>query len=602
MRTKDELETPAAPEPTVIESSPPQPPSVADAVLSLLEREGVEHVFGVPGSAITPMYEALRSRPRLRHILAKHETGAAFMAYGYAAVKRTLGVCLTTTGPGATNALTGVACAAGDSLPVMLITGQTPTRQFGKGALQDSSRLGVDTVGVYAEATKLSVNIPSPERTQDIFEGAIRAALSGRTGPVHVSLPVDVQKQRPAWKAHRSARRCPRARPFDPSSLDYALRLLSGAERPAILAGHGVTLSAAWKPLFELATRMGIPVATTPKAKGVFPENHPLSLGVFGFGGHLRAEAYLLGSNVDVLFVIGSGLGELATNNWDDRLQPSRALLQIDIDPEAIGRNYATDVAIVGDARAALEAMVTRCTTVSKAPNKAFLEVVATVPKLFETKYLTAPDRPMKPQRVVHEMRQLMPQDGLLFVDNGNCILWAGHYFEVNTPGTYFLSLGFASMGNGVCAAIGGKLAAPARAVVSLVGDAAFAMNGMEVHTAAEHQIPVVWVVLNNGGHGMVYHGERMLLGGDLGANKFKVPLDSAAMARQLGAKGVRAESIPEFRAAFEAALTDARPTVIDAVIDPEEVPQPLAHRARAVARAIQDMPVSARSPWMKKE
>lgn len=575
-----------------------QPTSVADALLRLLEREGVEYLFGVPGSALTPMYEALREHPGLTHILAKHEEGAAFMAYGYAAVKRTLGVCIGTTGPGATNAITGAACALADGMPVLFVSGQTPTRQFGKGAVQDSTRLGVDSVGLYDEVAKLSVSIPSGERAQDILDSAIRTALSGRPGPVHIGIPVDVQKQRPAWNPRRSLLVCSRARPFDPASLDHAVQLLSSAKRPAILAGHGVNISGAWAALFELATRLGVPVATTPKAKGAFPETHPLSLGVFGFGGHLRAEAYLLGSEIDVLLVVGSSLGEFSTNDWDERLQPSQAMIQIDVDPEGIGRSYAVDVPVVGDARATLEAMVARCPVSSRVPNQTFMEVCETIPKLIETAYLEAPERPLKPQRLVHEMGELMPKDALLFVDTGNCILWANHYFESSNPGTYFLSLGFASMGNGLCAAIGGKLAAPSKTVVALVGDGAFAMNGMEVHTAVENRVPVIWVVLNNGGHGMVYHGERMVLGHDLGANRFRAPLDIAAMARAMGAAGVRVDSTAAFRRAFAEALTSGQPTVIDAVIDAEEVPQPLTHRARAVARSIQDMPVSARSPW----
>jgi len=577
-----------------------QPQTVADAVFRLMEREGAEYVFGVPGSAITPMYEALRGNPSIRHILAKHEEGAAFMAYGYAAVKRTLGVCMTTTGPGATNALTGVACAMADGFPVIALTGQTPTRQFGKGAIQDSTRFGVDSVNLFSEVTKLSITIPSPERAQETLERAVRTALTGRAGAVHISLPVDVQEQRPTWKARHSARKCARSRPFDPARLDYAMSVLWTAQRPAIIAGHGVTLSGGWQALFDLATRLGIPVATTPKGKGVFPERHPLSLGVFGFGGHLRAEAYLLGSNIDVLMVVGSSLGQLSTNDWDERLQPSRSLIQIDIDPVEIGKNYPADVAIVGDARATLEGLVARCATVPKAPNKTFVHIRDTVPKLIETAYLEAPETPLKPQRLVHEMRAALPEDALLFVDNGNCILWANHYFEALAPATYFVSLGFASMGTGLAAAIGGKLAAPHRPVVALLGDGAFAMNGMEVHTAVEYDIPVVWVVLNNGGHGMVYHGERMVFGYDLGANKFRAPLDIAAMATAMGARGVRVDSASSFRRELEAALALGVPTVIDAIVDPEEVPRPLTHRARAVARSIQDKPVSIRSPWVR--
>lgn len=574
-------------------------PTVADTVLSALSREGVDYVFGVPGSALTPMYESLSNRKGPQHILARHEGGAAFMAVGYARVSGMLGVCMTTTGPGATNAITGVAAGRTDSVPMLVLTGQSATKGFGKNPLQDSTQFGVDTVGLFSHVTKLSTIVPSPDRASEMVEMAIRTAVTGRPGPVHLSLPVDVQKQH-VHPLHRPGPRHVQSRPYDPVATVEAARVLSGARKPAILAGHGVAVSGAANELLEVATAYGIPVATTPKGKGVFPESHPLSLGVFGFGGHLKAEAYLLGADIDVLLVLGSSLGELQTNNWDERLAPRRALIHVDIDPQEIGRNYAVDVGIVGDIRAVLQALAERHRTKHARNGPASAERPRPQgPTILGDHANDPPDALLKPPRLVHELRQILPDDGLLFVDNGNSIIWAAHYFEARLPGTFFLSLGLASMGAGVTAAIGGKLAAPNRPVVSLTGDAAFAMNGMEVHTAVEYGLPVIWVVLNNGGHGMVYHGERMLYGHDLKANRYQHPIDFKTLAESIGALGLQANTPRTFRAAFEKALAADRPTVIDATIDPEEVPEPLLHRARAVARSMDNQPLSRRSPWL---
>jgi acetolactate synthase-1/2/3 large subunit len=383
-------------------------------------------------------------------------------------------------------------------------------------------------------------------------------------------------------------------------------KLLANAKRPAILAGHGVTVSRAWDELYKLAANRKIPVATTPKAKGVFPEQDPLSLGVFGgFGGHPRAEAYLLADYVDVLLVIGSSMNEIATNSWDPNLKPQEALVQIDVDPREIGKNYAVDVGLVGDARATLHEINEQLAVLGPPPPAEpdpLNNLREEIPRHLGTEYRDAPDRPFKPQRLVEVLREAIPDDALLFIDNGNSLLWGGHYFEARRPNTYFLSIGMASMGIAGPAAIGAKLGAPRKKVVALVGDGAFAMNGMEVHTAADHRIPVVWVVLSNGGLGMVYHGERMILGEDLGACRYNIPIDVAAMARAMGATAFVADSPQTFREAMDRALETRGPSVIDATVDGEEVPHLLAKRARAVAKAFDNLPPSLRvPPWPKR-
>ncbi|MEP7126821.1 MAG: thiamine pyrophosphate-binding protein [Byssovorax sp.] len=588
--------------------------TVAEAVLRCLEAEGVEHIFGVPGGALTPLFECLLDHPNMRHVLAKHEGGASFMANGYARVRRRLGVCFATTGPGGTNALTGIASSFSDSVPVLLITGQTATRAFGRGSLQDSSGLGIDLVEIYKPVTKLSAMLANPERMPDLMRRALRTAFSGRPGPVHLSIPVDMMKQEISWTPVAPARYRPACAPVDRNATAAAARALLEAERPCIVVGHGANLAGAAAALVAIAEKLHIPVATTPMAKSIFPENHPLSLGVYGFAGHARAETYLLGDYVDVLVVIGSSLGELVTNAWDKNLQPTKQLIQIDIDPCELGKNYPVDLGIIGDARVVLEEIGTQVDALlltpefsrglrarSDDPLEAFREEVPRYSVRPPMSMRSASVAMMKPQQVIREMQAAMPDDALLFIDSGNCVSWSIHYFESRKPDTYFVNMGLASMGHATAGVVGGKLAAPTKTVVALVGDAAFAMNGMEVHTAVEHSAAIVWIVLNNSGHGMVYHGEKMLLGRHLNACHFSVPLDIAGMARSMGARGFKVETPIELRAALQEAIASGVPCVIDAKIDPEEIPHSLARRARTVGAAQDNQALSVRVPLIKK-
>ncbi len=567
--------------------------SAVALLLHHLEAEGVRHIFGIPGGPLMPLYEAVFARGVIRPILAKHEEGAAFMADGYARVSGRLGVCCATTGPGATNALTGIAVARRDSVPVMLLTAQIATSAFGKGAAQESSPLGIDIVELYRAVTKASLMLVSPERMAEMARHLLRAALSGRPGPVHLSLPADMVKRSVPFDHHAPERYRPSREHFDRKSIRQAAKLLLAARRPAILAGYGVHLSRAYAELRALAERHGIPAATTPKGKGVLPETHPLSLGVFGLAGSPQADAVLLSEETDLLLVLGSSFGEASTHAWDPRLVRGKRLLQVDVDPAEIGKNYPVDVGLVGDLRHVLlelgHQLERDVRTLGAEPERrAWREEVAALkartPRCVDPGSMDDASLPLRPQRVVAELRRALPDDGLLFVDIGNVMAWALHYFEVREPGTFFINMGFGSMGHGVAAAIGGKLAAPQRPVVALVGDAAFAMNGMEVHTAVENDVPVVWVVQNNGGHGMVHLGETLQFKGRFNTSLFREPLDCAKMAEAMGARAFRAGKPGEVEAAVREALASGRPSVVDARIDPEAVP-PTAIRIETLER-----------------
>jgi acetolactate synthase I/II/III large subunit len=268
--------------------------SAIELLLRYLEGEGVTHIFGIPGGPLMPLYEALFDRRRIRPILTRHEEGAAFMADGYARVSGRLGLCCTTTGPGATNALTGLACAYRDSVPILILTAQIATSAFGKGAAQESSPLGIDIVDLYKTTTKASVMLVSPEKMADMARHLLRTAFSGRPGPIHLSLPADMVKSPVPIDIRLPVEYRPQSEHFDRKSVKEAAKRLIRARRPVILAGYGVHLSRAYAELRSLAEKLRIPVATTPKAKGVFPEDHVLSLGVFGLAGSPQADAILL--------------------------------------------------------------------------------------------------------------------------------------------------------------------------------------------------------------------------------------------------------------------------------------------------------------------
>ncbi len=553
-------------------------------ILEQLEREGVTHIFGVPGGPLTSFFGALRARDRIRYVLARHEEGAAFMASSHARVRRGLAVCCVTSGPGATNALTGVAGAWADSLPVLYLTGQVATRMFGLGAIQESTWHGVDVVEVFRPVTKLSTMLGTAETGMRHLRHALRTATTGRPGPVHLNLPADIARAMVPYDVrapHDYRAQSPGVPGAD--ALTRAASLLSGAKRPVVFAGHGVALAGAQAALLRFAERLGAAVVTSPKGKSVFPENHPLSLGVFGMGGHARADRYL--DDDDVILVVGSSLNEFASSAWSKRLAAQDAFIQIDVDPSEIGKNYPVTVGLVGDARATLEVLTTALDPRgSSGAAAAIARIEAEVARHEQAEELTSEASPLSPPRLVAELRAAMPDDAMLFVDTGNASLWAGHYFEARRAGTYFIDMGLAAMGSSVAGVIGGALAAPERKAVALTGDAAFAMHGFEVHVAVELGLPVVWVVLDNAGHGMIQQGERLAFGEDHGFYGFRHRIDAAAVARGLGARGVQVDSVAGLRAALAEALTAPGPTVVNARIDPSVVAPTLGRRARSVA------------------
>jgi acetolactate synthase-1/2/3 large subunit len=546
----------------------------AEYLVEALGDAGVRYMFGVIGGTVFPLFTATVGR-RTQIVMAKHEAGAAFMADGYARASGGLGACVGTSGPGATNLITGVAAAFADSIPILVFTGQVATKSFGRGALQESSSEGVDVVDVFKQVTRYSTLAFRADRLPAIWHKALRMALGGRPGPVHLSLPADVQEQ-PVQRAGKMIPTIHRTRTYDRAAIREAGLHLLRARRPAILAGHGVILSGAWEELRTIAQALDIPVATTPKGKGVFPEDHRLSLGPFGYSGSPLAQWYLLESGVDVLLAVGTSLSEWGTLGWDRRLQPSEALLHVDIDPYEIGKNYRVTVPVIGDAKSGLTEL---CYEIRRQQQrylhwrrgKEKLEPPADRPRFLNAATMDSDAVPIKPQRLIRDLQEALPRDTLVFVDGGANRSWAIHYWQSVYPRSFFCATGMASMGFGVAGAIGGKFAMPDRVVVSITGDGGFLMNGMEVSTAVHYGMQVIWVILNDAGYGMAYHALRMMNLPDVATRYPRV--DCARVAEGLGAQAFRIREPGQInRGLIHTILESGRPTVLDVEIDPDEV------------------------------
>ncbi len=562
--------------------------TAAELIVKCLENHGGEYIFGIPGGASEPLNNALY-KSKIKVIVAKHEEGAAFMADGYARVSSRLGVCCTTAGPGSTNLTTGIASSYADSVPVLALTGQVATSMFGKGAIQEFTNESVSIVNMFRRITKYSDMIINEKKAYEMTLRAIRIALTGRTGPVHLNLPIDIMNRNVSEEDRKVC--IGQAMVFDREGVKKAAHLLINAKRPVIIAGWGLVLSKADKELREIAEMMDMPVATSQKGKGIFNESHPLSLGVLGFAGSPVAKKYVLESDVDVMLAVGTSFNEFVTLGWDKRLLPRDALIQIDIDTDEIGKNYYADVGIVGDARVVLRELIyelrrqmgrkgtvrkDRQNEVGKLKKKFVLADKGKITKSKRTIY--------KPQRLIKDLVDYLPSDALYFTDIGNNMAWAIRCLDISKPYSFYVPLGFASMGFGVAASIGAKLAAPERPVIAIVGDGGFLMNGMEVATAVNYNIPVIWVIMNNSMLGMVYHGRKLASLPEGIPSRYK-QVDFVKIAEGLGARGIRITKHGEISKKFmDDIISSGIPTVLDVIIDPEEVP-PIKSRIETLER-----------------
>lgn len=553
--------------------------TVAELIFEYLELQGITHMFGVPGLTLEPFLMACRKKGTIIPILTKHEEGAAFMADGYSRVKGVPGVCFSTSGPGVTNLISGVANAYVDEIPIAVFTGQIPTYTNKKGTLQDSTGVGLDSVKMFESICKSSSMFTSRFAAQYDLEQAFISAMTGRKGPVHMSLPKDILMETIEVTLPTGPFIPPPAEYFDRKRVIEATRELCEARSPVILIGTGAVTSGACQDILELAEMLQIPVATSPKAKGAFPEDHPLALGVLGFGGSPLAESYLKSNLIDVLLVIGSSMSQVTTFSWDPALAPSKCFININIDPTVIGINYHPDIPLIGDARTVISEMSFRALRYLDDQEQNILkrtemfnDLKRKTPMILDPDLMNSDQVPIKPQRLIRDLQEGLPDDAILFCDVGSHLIWAIHYLKMKHPGQFIAPFGLLTMGFGTAGCIGGKLAAPDRPVVALVGDGCFCMNGMEIATAVNYDVPVVWIVMNNGFLGLIHTMQSYSMGEDTILTRFK-QVDFAKLAESLGAVGITVREPGELARFLPKAIASGKPTVIDCMIDTKEKP-----------------------------
>ncbi|MDH2901739.1 MAG: biosynthetic-type acetolactate synthase large subunit [archaeon] len=538
--------------------------SGSKSLIKQLENEGTKVIFGMPGGANLPIYDELGSS-NIRHILVRHEQLAAHMADGFARVSRRPGVCLATSGPGATNLVTGIATAYMDSIPIVAITGQVATSSIGRDAFQEC-----DIVGVATPVTKYTFQPLKPNEIPHVVKKAFYISSSGRPGPVLIDIPKDVQTNEAETEFPSSVR----IRGYDPAvepsgvEVEKAVDLILSAERPMILAGGGVAISGAFLELQTLAEMLMIPVATTFKGKGVFNETHPLALGPIGMHGHVEANRLILES--DVLIAIGTRFSDRSTGKVSEFARESK-VIHVDIDPSEINKNKEVDLGILGDVRASLQMMIASFKRRArrndlKKWNERFTEVKTRCKSEFaiDMTKVTAIS-------LLKTLREALPADAIVTTEVGQCQMWASLHFNVIQPGTFYSSTGLGTMGFGFPAAIGAKVAAPDRPVLDIAGDGSFNMTEAALATSVLDNIPVIVVVINNGMLGMVAQWQRLFYGRRYNGVKLYSLPDYVKLAEAYRAQGLRAQSLDEFSKAVKLGLKSDVATVIDVPISPEE-------------------------------
>lgn len=552
-----------------------------DVLIDCMKAEALDTVFGIPGGLLYPFFDRVEQDPSLSLVVARHESGAAFMADGYARVRGLPAVAAATAGPGATNLLTGTGVAMSDGVPMIILTGQASRAHFGRGASQESWPEDIDIVRMFQPVTKYSSMVFSPDHIGRQFRRALRCALSGRPGPVHLNIPVDIWHQQVEDGAWNPAGYRSNSAAYDPAQVRTAVNALRKSEFPLMLVGAGAASPAARRGVVQLAEFLGSPVVTTPRGKGVLPEDHPLSLGVFGFAGHPSAKEAVLDGPHDVLITIGASLNETTTLTWHSDVVGTKKLIQIDIDAERIGRNYPVDIPVVGASESILPALLDG---LQKTGRSSRVQNIISKKSICDQELRESERMPLTPQRWRAEMTQALPPDCVIFSDIGGHMLFNIHHLEIVQDQRFILNLGFGSMGHGTAAPIGACLAANGLPVVAIIGDACFSMLGMELITAVEYEIPVVWIVENNQMHGVTWHASKKLSGGrPMESIVNRKRLNAAEIAKAMGLAVWKVEKPGQMAMALEGALSGGVPSLIEVDTDPSVSP-PVGDRVESVA------------------
>jgi acetolactate synthase-1/2/3 large subunit len=548
----------------------------AQALVRALEKEDVEHIFGIPGGAMIDVYDKLYDS-EIRHVLVRHEQAAAHAADGYARASGKVGVCFATSGPGATNLTTGIANAFYDSIPVIAVTGQVPTQMIGNDSFQEA-----DTVGIFMPITKYNFMVNSASEIPETVRRSFIIATSGRKGPVHIDLPKDTQKEEMDFQYRKKVEMLGHkpAPKGHPKQIKKAARALVDAERPVIISGGGVIASDATEELAKLAESMMIPVGVTLMGKGSFPDSHRLCLGMVGMHGRKVANDLL--SDSDLVLAVGMRFSDRVTGDTST-FCPDATLIHIDIDAAEIGKNIGARIPIVGDAKQVLSKLNAEISKLKFSPKTAYGEKVKEFTRECDSCLDGDYDEvPIKPQKVMRELNKLIDDDTIVVTEVGQCQMWSAHFLKIDKPNRWISSGGLGTMGFGFPASIGAKVACPDSTVIDVAGDGSFQMVLQELATCIIEDLPIVICLMDNRTLGMVWQWQDLFYdrrtsatlldhaGVGKGAAVPEIP-NFVKLAEAYGAKGIMVTSPGDVGPALEQAFDNDVVTVVDIRIDKEE-------------------------------
>ena len=548
----------------------------AEIVIECLKEQGVDTVFGYPGGAILNVYDALyKHSDEITHILTSHEQGASHAADGYARATGKVGVCFATSGPGATNLVTGIATAYMDSIPIVAITCNVGVSLLGKDSFQE-----IDIAGVTMPITKHNYIVKDVNKLADTIRKAFEIARTGRPGPVLIDIPKDVTANACEYEKASIVTTKTITKAIDDSEIDTAISMMKKAKKPFIFVGGGAVLSGASESLVEFAHKMDAPVTDSLMGKGAFPGTDDLYTGMLGMHGTKPSNFGV--SKCDLLVVIGARFSDRVTGNAS-KFASKAKIIQIDIDPAEIDKNILTDASITGDVDEVLKRINAKLEQQNHSEWKQTInEYKEKYPLTYHQGVLTGP-------AVIEEIYKQTKGEAVITTEVGQHQMWAAQFYKYTKPRTLLTSGGLGTMGYGLGASLGAKMGVPEKTVVNIAGDGCFRMNMNEIATAARYNIPIIQVVINNHVLGMVRQWQTLFYGQRYSATILNDAVDFVKLAEAMGAVGMRATTLDEFKAAFSEALTLGRPVVIDCQIDSDEKVWPMVAPGAAISEAFSE-------------
>ena len=530
--------------------------SGSDIVIKSIIDEGVEVVFGYPGGQVINLYDSLyKYKDQIRHILTCHEQGAAHAADGYARATGKVGVCIATSGPGATNLVTGIATAYMDSIPLVAITGNVPMNLLGKDSFQE-----VDITGITMPITKHNYIVKDINKLQDVIKEAFYIAKEGRPGPVLIDIPKNIQIEKTTYKQLKPNQVERKISHLKQQDIDEAIEMINKAKKPFIYVGGGAITSGACEEVLELAEKINAPTCTSLMARGVIPSNHPLYTGMIGM--HGTKASNISATKCDLLITLGARFSDRVISNGDN--VSNAKIIHIDVDPAEVNKNVKVDLSVIGDLKYVLQEMLP---SIKDSVNEEWLEYVNHLKSLNSSKKDDDSEYPT-PEFFFEKLNELDEGNLVIATEVGQHQMWTSQYYNFRKPRTFISSGGLGTMGFGLGASIGAQVGRPDCKVINIAGDGSFMMNCQEFVTAVKNKLPLVVVVMNNNVLGMVRQWQTLFFDGRYSETTLDRPTDLVKLAEAFGGKGYRVSKKDELEPVLKLALESKEPVLIEYLID----------------------------------